>query len=66
MKNRDNLKIRRVNVEVKGKDIEYDEYYLVDSDGNEVFDRDIEIKNDARLYNIYKMQNNLLTSEEIK
>ena len=48
MKNMDNLRIRKVQVNVKGTLIEYDEYYLVDSDGNEVFDRDIEIKNDVK------------------
>lgn len=66
MKNRDNVKVRKVKVEVKEKVIEYDEYYLVDVNGNEIFDRDIEIENDARLYNTYKKKSNLLTSDEIK
>lgn len=66
MKNRENLRIRKVKVEVKGKMIEYDEYYLVDANGKEIFDRDIEIENDERLYDIYKKQNNLLTNSEIK
>lgn len=62
----ENLRIRKVEVEVKGTIIEYDEYYLVDANGEEIFDRDIEIENDKRLYDIYKKQNNLLTKEEIK
>ena len=62
----DNLRVRKVKVEVKGTIIEYDEYYLVDDNGEEIFDRNIEIENDQRLYDIYKKQNNLLTNEEIK
>lgn len=62
----DNLRIRKVQVNVKGSLIEYDEYYLVDENGEEVFDRNIEIENDQRLYDIYKKQNNLLTNFEIK
>lgn len=66
MKNMDNLRIRKVQVNVKGTLIEYDEYYLVDDSGTEIFDRNIEIENDQRLYDIYKKQNNLLTNFEIK
>lgn len=66
MGNKDNLRIRKVQVEVKGKIIEYDEYYVVDSNGEEIFNRDIEIENDARLYDIYKKQSNLLTNSDIK
>lgn len=66
MKNMDNLRIRKVQVNVKGTLIEYDEYYLVDESGEEIFDRNIEIENDQRLYDIYKKQNNLLTNSEIK
>lgn len=66
MENRENLRVRKVKVEVKGKIIEYDEYYLVDSNGEEVFDRNIEIENDERLYDIYKRESNLLTNAEIK
>ncbi|MDO5568967.1 MAG: DUF4065 domain-containing protein [bacterium] len=66
MENRENLRIRRTRVEVKGKNIEYDEYYLVDEKGQEIFDREIEVENDSRLYDIYKKQNNLLTNGEIK
>lgn len=66
MKNIDNLKVRKVQVNVKGTLIEYEEYYLVDESGEEIFDRNIEIENDQRLYDIYKKQNNLLTSLEIK
>lgn len=66
MKNMDNLRIRKVQVNVKGTLIEYDEYYLVDENGKEIFNRNIEIENDQRLYDIYKKQNNLLTNFEIK
>ncbi len=66
MKNMDNLRTRKVQVNVKGTLIEYNEYYLVDDNGEEVFDRNIEIENDQRLYDIYKKQNNLLTNFEIK
>lgn len=66
MENRDNLKLRRVKVEVKNQIIEYDEYYLVDEKGEEIFDRNIEIENDKNLYNAYKKNNNLLLSEEIR
>lgn len=66
MKNMDNLRTRKVQVNVKGTLVEYDEYYLVDENGEEVFDRNIEIENDQRLYDIYKKQNNLLTNFEIK
>ena len=65
MKN-NNLRVRKVKVQVKDKIISYDEYYLVDEFGEEIFNRDIEIENDNRLYNIYKKQKNLLTSTEIK
>lgn len=66
MKNMDNLRVRKARVNVKGTLIEYDEYYLVNENGEEIFDRNIEIENDQRLYNIYKKQNNLLTNFEIK
>ena len=66
MKNMDNLRTRKVQVNVKGTLVEYDEYYLVDDNGKEIFDRNIEIENDQRLYDIYKKQNNLLTNFEIK
>lgn len=66
MENKENLRVRKVQVNVKGTLIEYEEYYLVDDNGEEVFDRNIEIENDQRLYDIYKKQNNLLTKDEIK
>lgn len=62
-----NIKVRTVEVDVKGKTIIFDEYYKVDNNtGEEVFDRDLEIENDLRLYDIYRSQMNLLTSSEIK
>ncbi len=67
MDGRENIKIRKTKVDVKGKIIEFDEYYMIDpKTGEEVFDRNIEIENDTRLYDIYKKQMNLLTSSEIK
>lgn len=67
MDNRENIKTRKVEANVKGKIIEFDEYYMIDPvTGEEVFDRNIEIENDSRLYDIYKKQMNLLTSSEIK
>lgn len=67
MDNRENIKIRRIEANVKGKIIEFDEYYMINPEtGQEVFDRDVEIENDMRLYDIYKKQMNLLTSAEIK
>lgn len=67
MNNRENVKKRKVEVNVKGKMIEFDELYKIDpKTGEEVFDRNIEIENDIRLYDIYKKQMNLLTSSEIK
>ena len=45
MKNMDNLRVRKVEVNVKGSLIEYDEYYLVNENGEEIFDRNIEIEN---------------------
>ena len=65
MKN-NNLRVRKVKVQVKDKIISYDEYYLVDEFGEEIFNREIVIENDNRLYNTYKKQKNLLTSTEIK
>ena len=62
----ENIKIRKIITEVKGQKVEFDEYYLIDENGNEIFDRDIEIENDKRLYDVYKKQNNLLTISEIK
>jgi len=61
-----NIRIRKVQVEVKGELIEFEEKYIVNEVGEEIFDRDIEIENDQRLYDIYKKRNNLLTIEEIK
>ena len=63
---KNNLRVRKVKVQVKDKTISYDEYYLVNELGEEIFNREIEIENDNRLYNTYKKQKNLLTSTEIK
>lgn len=67
MDSKENVKMRKIEANVKGKMIEFDEYYMVDPiTGEEIFDRNIEIENDIRLYDIYKKQMNLLTSSEIK
>ncbi len=66
MKSVDNLRTRKVRVNVKGSLIEYNEQYLVNEKGEEIFDRNIEIENDQKLYDIYKKKNNLLTISEIK
>ena len=67
MDSKKNIKTRRIAANVKGKTIEFDECYMIDpATGEEVFDRNIEIENDIRLYDIYKKQMNLLTSTEIK
>lgn len=66
MKYEGNVRVRKTTANVKGQLIEFDECYIVDDNGNEVFDRNIEIDNDARLYDIYKKINKLLTRNEIK
>lgn len=66
MKSIDNLRVRNVEVNVKGTLIRYDEYYVVDENGEEIFNRYVEIENDKKLYDIYKSENNLLTINEIK
>lgn len=63
----ENVKIRKITTEVKGTEITFDEYYRIDPEtGEEVFDRELEITNDANLYDIYKKQKGLLTISEIK
>lgn len=67
MENNENIYKRKIVAEVKGKKIEFDEYYMVNPLNNEeVFNRDLELLNDIRLYDIYKRKDNLLTSVEIK
>ncbi len=67
MENRENLRVRKIKTKVKEKEIEFEEYYVIDPyTKEEIFDRNIELENDLRLYDIYKKQVNLLTSEEIK
>lgn len=67
MEYNENIKIRKVTTEVKGIEITFDEYYKIDPNtGEEIFDRELEIKNDSNLYDIYKKQKGLLTNIEIK
>lgn len=66
MKKSNIMKMRQVEVEVKGEKITYDECYLEDIETcEELFDRNIEIDNDIRLYDSYKRKNKLLTSDQI-
>lgn len=60
------VKERLVTVQVRGRNIEFLEKYVVDENGKELFNRNIEIENDTRLYDEYKLQMGLLTSDEIK
>lgn len=67
MEYNENIKVRKVTTIVKGMEIVFDEYYKVDlNTGKEIFDRELEIKNDINLYDIYKEKSGLLTSIEIK
>lgn len=67
MEYNESIKIRKTTTEVKGIEITFDEYYRIDQNtGEEIFDRELEIKNDADLYDIYKKQKGLLTISEIK
>ena len=67
MDNRENVKIRRVEANVMGTIIEYDEYYMINPETKEeVFDRNLEIENNTRLYDIYKKKMNLSASSENK
>ena len=54
------VKERIVTVQVRGRNIEFLEKYVVDENGEELFSRNIEIENDTRLYNEYKLQMGLL------
>lgn len=67
MEKRENVRVRKQVVEVKGISIEFEEYYKVDAKtGEEIFDRELEIENDTRLYDNYKKQKGMLTVSEIK
>lgn len=61
------IKTRKVKTMVKELEIEFEESYKIDvSTGEEIFDRQLEIENDAKLYDIYKRRKGLLTISEIK
>lgn len=67
MINDKDVKTRKATTEVRGVEIVFDEYYKVDSNtGEEIFDRELEIMNDANVYDIYKKKKGLLTNAEIK
>lgn len=62
-----NIKKRMSTVMVKGEKITFEEFYLVDDKtGEEIFNRDLEIKNDTMLFDAYKETQFLLTSDKIK
>ena len=63
MRNMDNLRIRKVQVNVKGSLIEYDEYYLVDDNAckyNKIGNRKEEIRS-----NISKLRSILRDVERV-
>jgi len=67
MKRTDDLKTRKQIVEVKDLKLEYEETYKIDpKTGEEIFDRDVEIENDIKLYDLYKKEKGLLTIAEIQ
>ena len=58
------LNEKKVEVSVKNQKYTYDELYLLNSNNEEVFNREIEILNDTVLYDLYKTKNNLVTTLE--
>lgn len=61
------IRSRKIVANVKGKEIPFEEYYAFDLEtSEEVFDRDLELKNDLRLYDLYRESEGLLTSSDIK
>ena len=61
------IRSRKIIANVKGKEIPFEEYYAFDLETNEeVFERNLELKNDLRLYDLYKESEGLLTSSDIK
>lgn len=61
------INVRKIKYIVKNREIEFEEKYCVDEETNEeIYDRDIEIENDIALYDLYKKEENLLTSKDIK
>ena len=59
------LKSRVVTVKVKGIDITYNEVYY-ESEGEEIFNRELEMQNDINCYNEYKRITGLLTTLQVK
>jgi len=60
------IKTRKTKAIVKDLEIEFEEKYCMDETGNEVYVKEIEMENDVNLYDIYKKQKGLLTSEQVK
>lgn len=49
------IRSRKIIANVKGKEISFEEYYAFDLETNEeVFERNLELKNDLRLYDSIK------------
>lgn len=66
MKGYGELRHRKIKANIKGEIFEYDELYLVDEDGEEVYDKDVKKINEKNLFDNYKRDKKLLTSEEVK
>lgn len=66
MNNYGELRHRKIKANIKGEVFEYDELYLVDENGQEVYDRSLEKSNENSLFDNYKRDKKLLTSTEVK
>jgi DNA-binding transcriptional regulator YiaG len=60
------VKTQEVNTTVRGLNITTELDVAYDENNEEVYVREIEIKNDIKLYDIYKEKNGLLTSKQVK
>lgn len=61
----ENIKKRNVTTQVRGVELNFDENYMINEFGEEVYNRDIEIANDTELFNLYKKNVGLLCTNEI-
>lgn len=58
--------VQRRKIKVKDLEIEFDEKIKIDtSTGEDVYDRDLEIENTNKLYDIYRSRKNLCSVKEI-
>ncbi len=61
------IKTVTTKANVKGMEIEFQEKIAIDiKTDKEVYVRELEIENDIKLYNLYKIEKGLLTSDQIK